>query len=373
MRYSFIFGTRPEAIKLAPVIKEMKNIDGCECIVISTGQHKEMLKQVLDFYDIVPDISLEVMKKNQDLEGLSTRILMELTKHRELLKSDYIFVQGDTTTAFMGSLFAFYNKIKIAHVEAGLRSNDIYNPWPEEANRKLISQLADLHFAPTQQSAKQLYSEGVAKKNVYVTGNTVVDALFQASEKINYHDMKIFKKSKITQNFLKSRFILVTAHRRENFGDGLKNICKAILYISKNYQDVNIVFPIHLNPKVRTIVKEILGGRNNITLCDPVDYEEMLGLLHFCYFVLTDSGGIQEEAPSFKKPVLIMRKTTERTEAVEAGIARLVGTKRESIIQNIIDLLENHYSYDLMSGNINPFGDGKASQRIIQAIKTRDL
>ena len=320
-----IFGTRPEAIKMAPLVKEFKKHCEFDTKVCVTAQHREMLDQVLEIFDIKPDYDLNIMKKNQDLYDVTSNILLEIKKVFDNFRPDYVFVHGDTTTTFASSLAAFYKQIKICHVEAGLRTHDIYNPFPEEANRVLTSKLTKFHFAPTNKAMQNLLNENVNKNSILVTGNSVIDALFWVLDKIN-NDLNLEKEIyEKLQNFLdnkidikRDKFILVTAHRRENFGGGIKNICIALETLAKYNPNINFIYPVHLNPNIKKPVFEILGKISNIHLINPLDYLEFSYLMNLSYLVLTDSGGIQEEAPSLGKPVLVLRNTTERPEAIEA-------------------------------------------------------
>ena len=362
----FIFGTRPEAIKMAPVInvfkKDSKNY---KTLVSVTAQHREMLDQVLSVFNIVPDYDLNLMSKNQTLEKLTADILIEISGLLKKIKPDIIFVQGDTSTTFASSLAAFYQKIPVAHIEAGLRTKDKYSPFPEEINRCMTSALATYHFAPTEQAENNLQNEGVEKQNIELTGNTVIDALLSVSVKIE-SDIDRYEKYYLNElgiDFKSQETILVTVHRRESFGKSFENICKALKHIAEN-KNLQIIYPIHLNPNVQKPVKQILGGLSNVYLIPPQDYLPFVFLMKKSYIILTDSGGIQEEAPSLGKPVLIMRDTTERLEGIEAGTARLVGTNPKNIIRNTELLLNNKIEYDKMSKIVNPYGTGNASKII---------
>jgi len=370
MKTLFILGTRPEAIKLAPIIRTFQRNNGFDVKVCSTGQHKEMLEQVLDFFDIIPDFKLDVMRNNQSLFGVTNRILSGLEEVLEKFKPNLIFVQGDTTTAFVGALAGFYKKIPIAHIEAGLRSFDKYSPYPEEINRKLVGSIADYHFAPTKKAKDNLSKENI-QKNVYVVGNTVIDALhlglkiIEEDKGLNGELSDLFNSKLKIQN---SKLILVTAHRRESFGKPFENICNSLKQIAYNFDDIDIVYPVHLNPNVRTPVFEILDKTKNIHLIEPLDYPELIWLMKKSYMVVTDSGGIQEEAPSLGKPVLVIRDVTERSEGIDAGTAKLIGTNKENIVQNISLLLNNKQEYERMAKATNPYGDGKSSERILKII-----
>ena len=366
-KFLFVFGTRPEAIKLAPLIKEFKKRKGIEIEVCVTGQHREMLDQVLNFFDLPVDYDLDVMKKNQSLFDITSLLIKDIEKVLNDSLPDLIFVQGDTTTAFVGALAGFYKKIHIAHIEAGLRSFDKFSPFPEEINRVLISHLADFHFAPTERAKSNLLKEGVSEGNIWVVGNTVIDALHLGLDILSKKDEL---RSDIEQFFSEilnnssSRVILVTGHRRESFGKPFENMCLALKDIADSCEDVEIVYPVHLNPNVREPVFKILGNHPRIHLIDPLSYPYMIYLLEKSYMILTDSGGIQEEAPSLGKPVLVMREVTERQEGIEAGVAKLVGTDSSKIVKETLRLLDNKNEYDKMAKAINPYGDGKASERI---------
>lgn len=368
-----IFGTRPEAIKLAPVIKEMEKYSSKFRVTICvTGQHKEMLNQVLEIFDLVPDINLNIMKKNQSLSDITIEVLRRLEEFFKQKEPDLIVVQGDTTTTFAASLAAYYARIKIAHIEAGLRSGDKYNPFPEEINRKLTDCLADFYFAPTEKAKENLINEGIEQKKIFVTGNTVIDALLTISKKIE----KTKKARQIEEMFFSNygvnlngrRILLVTGHRRESFGPDFESICYGLKKVAEVHEDVSIVYPVHLNPNVREPVYRILGHVPNIHLLEPLDYEHFVWLMTKSFAVLTDSGGVQEEAPALGKPVLVMRKTTERPEGIEAGTACLVGVNRNNIYQKARLLLDNSEYYQKMAKAVNPYGDGRASQRIVKIL-----
>jgi UDP-N-acetylglucosamine 2-epimerase (non-hydrolysing) len=356
----FLFGTRPEAIKLAPVIKELqkypKFFDVKICV---TAQHRQMLDQVLDTFKIKPDFDLNIMQPNQTLFDINIRVLKELKSILDKQKPDLIFVQGDTTTAFVSALSAYYKKIKVVHVEAGLRTYDKFAPFPEEMNRRLLGALADFHFAPTKRAKDNLLREGMSKKNILVTGNTVIDALLMALKMNPDYLIPILKKINT-----KHKILLLTLHRRENFGKPLENICRALKLIIKRNKNVEIVYPVHPNPNVSVPVKRLLGKTERIHLIKPLDYLPFLQLMKKSYFILTDSGGIQEEAPALGKPVLVLRDKTERPEALKAGVARLVGSNQRKIIQESERLLKSKITYQQMANKVNPYGDGKASLRI---------
>ncbi len=356
-------GTRPEAIKLAPVIQELEKRSR-EFIskVCVTAQHREMLDPFLKLFKIVPDYDLNIMRPNQTLFDITANVLMGLKRILEAEKPDILLVQGDTTTALAASLASFYLKIKIGHVEAGLRSGDKYNPFPEEINRRLIDHLADLHFAPTERAKKNLLSEGIKDETIFVTGNTVVDALFMILERAKDNDQPPLPTN---PDF---RLILVTCHRRESFGEDLRNICQAIRRIVELHPDVEVVYPVHLNPNVQTPVRQILGGVERVHLIDPLDYIPFVQLMNKAYLILTDSGGIQEEAPSLGKPVLVMRNATERPEVLEVGAAKLVGTTVDRIVEETNRLLRDQNLYARMASAPNPYGDGRAAERIVDLL-----
>lgn len=360
----FFFGTRPEAIKMAPIIKKIEEGNsGIEPRVVVTAQHRQMLDQVLDTFDLKVDYDLNIMRSNQSLSDITERAVQGFEKVIREEDPDMILVQGDTTTAFVGGLVANYHKIPVGHVEAGLRSFDKFNPFPEEINRKLISVLTDIHFVPTPVSKENLLREGVPSDCIFITGNTVIDALF----------MTVKMDFDVEDSFpfidFQKRIILVTAHRRENLGHNMRQIFEALGQISREYQDVEIVFPVHLNPKIGGLAEEILGDLPYVHLLKPLDYLSFVKIMEKSYFILTDSGGIQEEAPSLGKPVLVLRKVTERPEAVKAGTVRVIGTQKEDIIREIKNLLENEEDYLRMSHAINPYGDGRASERIISILR----
>lgn len=370
MRILSIFGTRPEAIKMAPVIKSLERAEEFDSLVCVTAQHREMLDQVLSLFDINPDYDLDIMMPGQTLCMLTERIISKLDKVISETKPSMILVHGDTTTTFASSLCAFYHKIPVGHVEAGLRTGNLLSPWPEEGNRRLTGSVASLHFAPTEKSRENLLRENVPKENIKVTGNTVIDSLLSVVKMIETRERVNDEISNLLSEIPpQNRIILITAHRRENFGQGFQNICEAVLELSRKYIDVEFVFPVHLNPNVRGPVMKMLSDISNIHLIEPLEYLSFVNLMSKSYLVLTDSGGIQEEAPSLGKPVLVMRDTTERPEAVKAGTVILVGTEKSTIINNTIKLLDNKEIYEKMSFAHNPYGDGNASNRIINAIK----
>ena len=362
-----VFGTRPEAIKMAPLVKEFRKNPLFETRVCVTAQHREMLDQVLDFFDIKPYYDLNLMKPNQNLYSLTADIMMEMVPVLEDFKPDYVFVHGDTTTSAIAALASFYAGARICHIEAGLRTYDKWSPFPEEMNRQLTGRLADFHFAPTEKSCKNLIQEGVPQNNVFVTGNTVIDALFESAEIVkNLKNEEIDYLSSFINS--QSKIILVTGHRRENHGQGFINICEALKEIALSNPAVQIIYPVHLNPNVKTPVYNVLQNVPNIFLVPPVSYPAFIWLMNKSYLIITDSGGVQEEAPSLGKPVLVMRETTERPEAVEAGTVILVGTDKNRIIMETQSLLSNLDKYTLMTSLNNPYGDGKACEKIVNFI-----
>lgn len=373
MKVMVVFGTRPEAIKMAPLVKGLQAKAGeIETVVCVTAQHREMLDQVLKLFDIVPEHDLNIMKPGQDLFDITSNILLGLKGVLQQEKPDLVLVHGDTTTTLATSLAAYYARVPVGHVEAGLRTGNKHSPFPEEMNRKLTGSIADIHFAPTAASRDNLLREGIAAEAIHVTGNTVIDALLAVVEKLR-NDTALQAELAARFAFLnpQRRLILVTGHRRENFGEGFQNICEALADIAAEHDDVEILYPVHLNPNVRQPVKDILAARGlaNVHLIEPVDYLPFLYLMDRSHIIVTDSGGIQEEAPSLGKPVLVMRDTTERPEAVEAGTVKLVGTSRETIVAEARRLLLDADAYATMSRAHNPYGDGKAVKRIIEHIR----
>lgn len=362
-----IFGTRPEAIKMAPLVKEFHKYTEFETKVCVTAQHREMLDQVLDFFDIKPNFDLDLMKHNQNLFSLTSDIILGLKPILEEYQPDYVYVHGDTTTTMAASIAAFYAGSKVCHVEAGLRTHNKLSPFPEEINRQVTGRIADVHFAPTLQSKNNLVQENVSEDTIIITGNTVIDALIESSEKVKeIENTEIEELKQIVDNTKK--LILVTGHRRENHGQGFIDICQALKEIATTNNDVQIIYPVHLNPNVKEPVYNILGGTHSINLIAPLAYPAFVWLMNQSYLIITDSGGVQEEAPSLGKPVLVMRDTTERPEAVQAGTVILVGTNKESIVKECNDLLNNTKRYQKMSALHNPYGDGKACQRIAEHI-----
>ncbi len=372
----FVFGTRPEAIKLAPVIDETQGGRyPFDVRICNTGQHKELLDPILDVFDIRPDYNLRVMESDQDLSDITASVLKGLRHVLDDFRPDMILVHGDTTTTFAAALAGYYHKIPVGHIEAGLRTYQKYSPWPEELNRQLVSRICDLHFAPTQGNKNNLMQEGVPEERIAVTGNTVIDSLFLVLKKIDADD-------RLRKSILKdlsrlcgfepeaNRYILVTGHRRENIGEGFDNICRALSAVAGNNDDIKIVYPVHLNPNVRDVVTERLGKIGNITLIEPLAYRHFICLLRYSYLVLTDSGGIQEEAPSLGKPVLVMREVTERPEAVQTGTVILCGTDEKRIVLETERLLREPEAYEKMSRQHNPYGDGEARKRIAEGIES---
>ena len=359
-----IFGTRPEAIKMAPLVKELEKREEIESKVCVTAQHREMLDQVLEYFEIKPDFDLNIMKSKQSLTGITNRVLEGLEEVFIKEKPDMILVHGNTTTTFAGALAAFYQQIKVGHVEAGLRTFDKYFPFPEEMNRKLTGSLADLHFAPTKGSKNNLLREGINENDIYITGNTVIDAMLHTVKE----DYKFENEELNKIDYVNKKVIMITAHRRENWGEGIENICTALNKIVEDNKDVELVYLVHLNPVVKDVVHARLGGNDRIHLLPPLDTKETHNLMNKCFMVMTDSGGLQEEAPHLGKPVLVLRDVTERPEAVAYGTVKLVGTDIEKILSEANELIQNREAYEKMSKSVNPYGDGKASERIADAI-----
>ncbi|MBQ2696677.1 MAG: UDP-N-acetylglucosamine 2-epimerase (non-hydrolyzing) [Clostridia bacterium] len=359
-----VFGTRPEAIKMAPLVKELETREEIESIVCVTAQHRQMLDQVLERFHIVPQYDLDIMQQRQTLSSITTRALTGLEAVMQEAKPDIVLVHGDTSTTFAGALAAFYCKIQVGHVEAGLRTYDKYSPYPEEMNRKLTTALTDLYFAPTKNNRENLLKELVPEEKIFVTGNTVIDAVRHTVADHYEFQTEALK----NVDFSKGRTVLLTAHRRENLGQPLVNILTAVKRMADDHPDVQVIYPMHLNPAVREPAQAILGGHDRIHLIDPVDVHELHNLMNRCYLVMTDSGGLQEEAPSLGKPVLVLRSETERPEAVYAGTVKIAGTDEETIYQMAHELLTDTSAYDAMSRAINPYGDGQASKRIADAI-----
>ena len=385
-----VFGTRPEAIKMAPLVNEFKKYPSKFHVqVCVTAQHREMLDQVLRLFEITPDYDLNIMQSGQDLYDITSRVLLGMRQVLEEVKPDVVFVHGDTATSTAAALAAFYKQIPVAHIEAGLRTHNIYSPWPEEINRQLTSRLATFHFAPTPLAQNNLLQENILPQKITVTGNTVIDALHWVTEKIKTDKSlqksinKTLINNGLSNEIINSKFILITGHRRENFGEGFINICKAIKELSEKYPTVNFLYPMHLNPNVRKPIQEVFGNltltqnsklkTQNCFFIEPLDYLPFVYLMSKSYLLLTDSGGIQEEAPGLGKPVLVMRDTTERPEAVEAGTVKLVGTETKRIIEEISELIENKSVYLSMSNAQNPYGNGNASKEIVQFFKYRNM
>ena len=363
MKVAVVFGTRPEAIKLFPVIHALRVRDHVDVRVIVTAQHRGLLDQVLEIAGIKPDVDLDVMTPNQTLDGLTAKLIVDLGQAFDAEKPDRIVVHGDTLTTMVASLAAYYRKIPVAHVEAGLRSGDIYHPWPEEVNRRVVACVADMNFAPTRTAADALLRENRDAASIHVTGNTVIDALLATRERIVAMPALAAGLDELAERFAGKRIIAVTSHRRENFGGGMEAIARSIADIAAR-PDIAVIFPVHPNPNVRPIMEGVLGGLPNVAMIEPLDYPHFVRLLDLCHLVLTDSGGVQEEAPSLGKPVLVMRETTERPEGVAAGTAKLVGTDRGRIVHEVLSLLDDKSAYRAMARAHNPFGDGLASQRI---------
>ncbi len=375
MKTLTVFGTRPEAIKLAPVLQELQRSSEITSRVCVTAQHREMLDQVLEIFGIRPDYDLNLMRPNQSLYQLTADALVALESVIRQEKPDILITQGDTTTAFVASLAAFYAQIKIARVEAGLRTFQKYSPFPEEINRVLADALADLHFAPTERAKQNLLREGISPEKIFVTGNTVIDALLYVWARVRDRDLSMgFSISKEIFSQIErgdKKLVLVTGHRRESFGKDFENICLGLKKIAESHPNVIVIYPVHLNPNVRAPVHKILGQTDRVFLIEPLDYEKFVWLMGRAHLILTDSGGIQEEAPALGKPVLVMRKVTERPEAIEAGTAKLVGTDAEAIFQEATQLLEDRGAYEQMARAVNPFGDGHAAERIVKILRER--
>lgn len=359
-----VFGTRPEAIKMAPLVIELKKYEEIESIVCVTAQHREMLDQVLEIFNITPEYDLDIMKTRQTLVGITTRVLEGLDEVIKKEQPDIVLVHGDTSTSFVAGLAAFYNQVTVGHVEAGLRTYDKYSPFPEEMNRQLTGRIADLHFSPTKQNRENLLKENISDESIYITGNTVIDALKTTVKK----DYKFKEEILNTIDFDNRRVIIVTAHRRENLGEPLENICNALKTIVEEYKDVELVYPVHLNPAVRETAFGILGDMDRVHLINPLDVEDLHNAMAKSFMVMTDSGGIQEEAPALAKPVLVLRRETERPEAVAAGTVKIAGVDKDVIISLAKELLDSEDAYNKMARAANPYGDGEASRRTAQAI-----
>lgn len=362
-----VFGTRPEAIKVAPLIKALKEDQYFDVKICNTGQHKEMLDQVLDFFELECDYRLNIMTESQTLYSITEKIIHRMKEVLEDYNPDYVFVHGDTSTTMAASLSSFYHGAKICHIEAGLRTSDLRNPFPEEANRRITSVLSNYHFAPTESSKQNLLKENIQENKIVVTGNTVIDALFYGIEKVNNHKEIISElKSKLIAD---KEIVLITCHRRENHGEGILNVCKAINTLARNNTNYQFIFPVHLNPKILIIVHEHLEGIDNILLIEPLNYPNFIWLMNQSKIIVTDSGGVQEEAPSLGKPVLVVRNETERPEAVEAGTVKLVGSNTQKIVTEVQKLIDDNSLYQKMSNAHNPYGDGEAVKRIIRFLK----
>ncbi|MFL2781821.1 MAG: non-hydrolyzing UDP-N-acetylglucosamine 2-epimerase [Rhodospirillales bacterium] len=368
MKILSIFGTRPEAIKMAPVIKALENEAGIESLICVTAQHRDMLDQVLELFNIKPDYDLDIMTPNQNLIDLTTVCLKRLNEVLSDCIPDRVLVHGDTTTSFVAALACYYSKIPVAHIEAGLRTNNIYSPWPEEMNRRLTDTICDLHFAPTQKAKNNLLQNGIPETSIHITGNTVIDALLDISNRIEKKkDLVQSINTEILTLINEKKTILVTGHRRENFGNAFEEICRALVIIADR-TDVQIIYPVHLNPNVQEPVTRILSGHTNIHLVQPQNYLNFVYLMIHSFFIITDSGGIQEEAPALGKPVLVLRDVTERTEGLDAGTIKLVGADKNNITDEAFKLLDDKLTYKTMSNAHNPYGDGQASSRIMEKL-----
>jgi len=365
MKIMTVFGTRPEAIKMAPLVKKLQEEPTIDSILCVTAQHREMLDQVLSLFELVPDYDLNIMKPNQTISMITANVLKGMESVLQKEQPDMILVHGDTSTTFVAALAAFYQQIKVGHVEAGLRTYDKYSPYPEEMNRVLTGHLADLHFAPTQRNVDNLLRENIEKEKIVVTGNTVIDALLQVADKPYEFEDETLRKL----DFDKKRIITVTCHRRENLGENMVNIFKAIRAIADEFADVEVVYPVHMNPKVRETANMVFGNSEKVHLIEPLQYQPFVNLMAKSYLLITDSGGMQEEAPSLGKPVLVVRKETERPEAIEAGTVKLAGVSQDTIYSLAKELLQNKEAYDRMAQSNNPYGDGKACKRIVDALK----
>ncbi len=365
MKVMSVFGTRPEAIKMAPLVKQLQADPYFESVLCVTAQHREMLDQVLELFELTPDHDLNIMKPNQTLAMITANVLNGLDKVLDEEKPDMVLVHGDTSTTFSAALAAFYHQIPVGHVEAGLRTYDMYSPFPEEVNRVMTGHLASLHFAPTQRNVDNLTREGIDEKNIYITGNTVVDALLEVAGKPYEFEDEVLK----NLDFENKRIITVTCHRRENLGENMENIFGAIREIAEEFDDVEVVYPVHLNPKVREIANRVLGGRDDVHLIEPQSYQPFVNLMARSYLIITDSGGMQEEAPSLGKPVLVVRHETERPEALAAGTVKLAGVEKDTIAALAKELLSDKAAYDAMAHAANPYGDGHACEKILEALK----
>ncbi len=365
MKVLTVFGTRPEAINMAPLVKKLEESDKLESVLCVTAQHRQMLDQVLDLFELKPDYDLNIMKKNQSISMITANVISGLDEVFDKENPDIVLVHGDTTTTFATALAAFYHKVRIGHVEAGLRTYDKYSPYPEEMNRVLTGHLADMHFAPTERNVENLKKEAIDEEKIFITGNTVIDALLQVADK----PYEFFEPVLKNMDFENKRVITVTCHRRENLGENMENIFSAIRDISQEFDDVEVVYPVHMNPKVREIADKILGHESRVHLIEPLEYQPFVNLMAKSYFIITDSGGMQEEAPSLGKPVLVVRKETERPEALEAGTVKLAGVERDTIYAMAKELLEDKSAYVKMAHAANPYGDGKACEKIIEILE----
>ncbi len=365
MKVMVVFGTRPEAIKMATLVHELKNHDEIETITCVTAQHRQMLDQVLDLFEIVPDYDLDIMKENQSISEITANVLIGIEDVLKKEEPDVVLVHGDTSTTFTAALASFYQKIKVGHVEAGLRTYDKYSPYPEEMNRVLTGRLADIHFAPTETNRQNLLKEGIPDEKIYITGNTVIDSLLQVAEKPYDFENEVLK----NLDFENKKIITVTCHRRENLGENMENIFSAIRRLAEEFDDVEIVYPMHMNPKVREIANRILKGMDRVHLIEPLQYQPFVNLMAKSYFIITDSGGMQEEAPSLGKPVLVVRKETERPEAVDAGTVKLAGIEKDAIYSMAKELIVDKNAYEKMSKAVNPYGDGNACSKIVGVLK----
>lgn len=365
MKVLSVFGTRPEAIKMAPLVQKLKETEGIESVLCITAQHRQMLDQVLELFELTPDYDLNIMKPNQTIGMITTNVMTGLEEVLQKEKPDIVLVHGDTTTTFAAALASFYQQRRVGHVEAGLRTYDKYSPYPEEMNRVLTGHIADLHFAPTERNRQNLLRENVSDQQIFITGNTVIDALLKVADKPYEFEDETLK----NLDFDKKRVITVTCHRRENLGENMEHIFGAIRAIAEEFEDVEIVYPVHMNPKVREIAGRILAGMDRVHLIEPLQYQPFVNLMARSYFIITDSGGMQEEAPSLGKPVLVVRKETERPEAVEAGTVKLAGVEQDTIYAMAKELLTDKNAYDSMAHAVNPYGDGHACDRIVEIIK----
>lgn len=365
MKVLTVFGTRPEAIKMAPLVKELEAADGIESVLCVTAQHREMLDQVLELFKLKPDYDLNIMKPNQTISMITSNVLIGLDEVFNKEQPDIVLVHGDTTTTFAAALAGFYHQVKVGHVEAGLRTYDKYSPFPEEMNRVLTGHMADLHFAPTERNRDNLLREGIDESKIFITGNTVIDAFLDVANKPYEFEDDTLR----SIDFENKRIITVTCHRRENLGENMENIFGAIRRIADEFDDVEVIYPVHLNPKVREIANRILDGADNIHLIEPLQYQPFVNLQAKSYLIITDSGGMQEEAPSLGKPVLVVRKETERPEAIAAGTAKLAGVEEETIYNMTKELLTDKEVYNKMAHAVNPYGDGKTSKRIVEILK----